>query len=88
MRIFFRALVLVAALPFVVPYAPAADEAAQSERTERMVNLCKVWGTVRYFHPYLAYKDIDWDAALVEALPKVQAAKAESEYRSDRKSVV
>jgi C-terminal processing protease CtpA/Prc len=47
-----------------------------------MVSLCKVWGTVRYLHPYLAYKDIDWDAALVEALPKAEAAKDDDEFRA------
>jgi hypothetical protein len=41
-----------------------------------------VWGTVRYLHPYLAYKDIDWDAALLETLPKVEAAKDDEAYRA------
>ena len=31
----------------------------------------KVWGVVKYFHPYLAYREIDWDKALVEAIPRV-----------------
>jgi len=40
-----------------------------------------VWGTIKYFHPYLAYRDdIDWDAALVAAIPNVNAAKDTAEY--------
>ena len=35
----------------------------------------KLWVTIQYFHPYLAYrKDIDWDQALLDALPKIRAA--------------
>ncbi|WP_164008922.1 S41 family peptidase [Pyxidicoccus trucidator] len=37
--------------------------------------LGRVWGTVKYVHPALAFRDVDWDAALVEALPRATAAK-------------
>lgn len=53
-----------------------ADEA----RVVRLVGLAKVWGAVKYFHPFLAYRDIDWDKALVETIPKVEAAKTPQEY--------
>jgi hypothetical protein len=53
---------------------------AEREQVERLANVCKVWGTCRYLHPYLAYKDIDWDAALIKALPNILAAKQEEEY--------
>jgi C-terminal processing protease CtpA/Prc len=62
------------------PLCAADASAPETERTERLAQLCKVWGTVRYLHPYLAYKDIDWDADLVKALPKVMAAKNTEEY--------
>jgi C-terminal processing protease CtpA/Prc len=51
-------------------------------RVARLVGLAKVWGTVKYFHPYLAYRDIDWDKALIETIPKVNAAKTAREYQS------
>ena len=57
-------------------------------RVERLVNLCKLWGAIKYFHPYLAYKDIDWDAALVKAIPKVQAAKTTGEYAAAVQSLL
>jgi C-terminal processing protease CtpA/Prc len=50
------------------------------EQLRRLSTLGKVWGTVRYQHPYLAYKDIDWDAALIKALPKIEAAKTPEEF--------
>jgi C-terminal processing protease CtpA/Prc len=45
-----------------------------------LTHLAKLWGTVHYLHPYLAYKEIDWDAALVRAIPGVRAAKTPDEY--------
>jgi C-terminal processing protease CtpA/Prc len=45
-----------------------------------MTQLGRLWGTVRYLHPYLMDRDVDWDAALVAALPKVEAAKSREEY--------
>src|SRR5262245_10946841 len=53
---------------------------ATREQLQRLVTVCKVWGTIRYQHPFLAYQDIDWDAALVKALPKVEAAKTNEEF--------
>ena len=44
--------------------------------------MAKVWGTVKYFHPYLAYRDIDWDKALIETIPKVNAAKTPQDYQA------
>jgi C-terminal processing protease CtpA/Prc len=75
-------ILLVLAAPFSDSRACAADPKLNAKATERLVTLCKVWGTVRYLHPYLAYKDIDWDAALIASLPKVEAAKDETEFRA------
>jgi hypothetical protein len=45
------------------------------DHIERLVSLANVWCAVEFLHPYLAYRrDIDWDLALVHALPKVLAA--------------
>ncbi|HKG59483.1 MAG TPA: S41 family peptidase [Pyrinomonadaceae bacterium] len=51
-------------------------------RIERLAGLAKVWGTVKYFHPFLAYRDIDWDKALIETIPKVNAAKSPQDYQA------
>ena len=50
--------------------------------TERLAGLCRVWGAAKYFHPWTAYKDVDWDAALVAAIPKVRAAQNGGEYKA------
>src|SRR5215213_7638145 len=51
-------------------------------RIERLAGLAKVWGTVKYFHPFLAYRDIDWDKALIEAIPKVNVARSGQDYEA------
>ncbi len=52
-----------------------------SNPNDRLLNVARLWVTVKYFHPYLAYKqEIDWDRALVDALPRLIAAKTRDEY--------
>jgi C-terminal processing protease CtpA/Prc len=48
--------------------------------TERLAALGRLWGAIKYFHPYLAYKNIDWDGALVRAIPQIRAARTPNEY--------
>jgi C-terminal processing protease CtpA/Prc len=57
-------------------------KSAEDVRVARLAGVAKVWGTVKYFHPYLAYREIDWDKALIETIPKVSAAKTPQEYET------
>src|SRR5687767_8991497 len=59
-----------------------ASTSAEDVRVARLVGLAKVWGGVKYFHPYLASREIDWDKALVETLPKVNGARTPQEYEA------
>jgi C-terminal processing protease CtpA/Prc len=65
-------------------------EARTLERVqiERLASLCRLWGSAKVFHPYLAYRDVDWDAALVRAIPKVQAAQSTAEYSAAIQSML
>ncbi|MGH8692841.1 MAG: S41 family peptidase [Burkholderiales bacterium] len=67
-----------------LPYAPRVQAQAANDavRIERLAALGRLWGAIKFFHPYLAYKDIDWDKALVETIPKVNEAKSADEYRA------
>ena len=60
----------------------ASGQNHEDARIARLAGLAKVWGTVKYFHPYLAYREIDWDKALIETIPKVNAAKTSQEYQT------
>ncbi len=57
-------------------------QAPQTSEQEKLVAVGKLWVTIKYFHPYLAYRDIDWDQALVRALPAIRAASSTSEYET------
>jgi len=48
-------------------------------RTDALVKLAEVWSAVRYQHPHLMLRDVDWDGALVRAVPKVREAKTHDE---------
>jgi C-terminal processing protease CtpA/Prc len=52
--------------------APAAS--ATARRIDRLVHLARLWGTVRYFHPYVAYRDLDLDGALTAAIDRTYAS--------------
>ena len=66
--------IVVAAVVLAGP-TPAAQ-------VEHLAGLARVWGYVRYVHPAMATSGLDWDAALVRALPAVEAAETEEAYRS------
>ena len=73
-------LILLSALCLDARAQAAAPSSTDNARVERLVGLAKLWAAAKYFHPYLAYREVDWDRALVEAIPKVQAAKTPQEY--------
>ena len=60
----------------VVLVAPPLDR-----QTTHLVGLARVWGYVKYTHPAMATSSLDWDAALVRALPAVENATSDAEYR-------
>lgn len=70
---------VLVALGLWLPIA-ASQARPGTARTERLAALGKLWASVKYFHPFLAYKDINWDAALLAALPKAAAARDAEEY--------
>jgi C-terminal processing protease CtpA/Prc len=74
-----RALLCLLLLPGVPPVL-AYPSGVQQPDVDRLTRVAKLWGTVRYLHPYLAYREIDWDAALVRALPAIRSARTPQEY--------
>ena len=64
-----------------VASSPAAAR-DQARRLKRLSALAALWGEVRYFHPTLATREIDWDRALVDAIPRVEAAGDTTQYRA------
>jgi hypothetical protein len=74
---------LAPARPQLIPQSVVPQSVApaiSAGDVERLTHLGKLWGTVRYLHPFLAYREIDWDGALVRSIPAVRAAKTPAEY--------
>lgn len=65
-----------------VPAKPGA------ERIERLSGLFRLWGIVKFFHPYVVRGVVDWDAPLLKAIPKVEAAKTGDEFRAAVESMM
>jgi C-terminal processing protease CtpA/Prc len=76
-RFKMRRVISIALLLMCVAATHAQTE---SIRIERLAGLAKVWNVVKFYHPFLADRKIDWDKALIEAIPKVNAARTDSEY--------
>jgi C-terminal processing protease CtpA/Prc len=57
----------------------AAFPLQASTETERLAALARVWATAEFLDPDVVFGEIDWDAALIHAIPKVRAAKSDEE---------
>ncbi len=80
-RILISVVVALVLAPPLLPARAAQDSLNSTTPTERLASLGKLWGAVKFFHPYPAYKDIDWDAALIKAIPQIKAAETMEKYR-------
>lgn len=54
---------------------------AQEElrQTDKLVQLAKVWGFLKYYHPQVSKGKFDWDKELVNIIPKLEKANNKNE---------
>jgi C-terminal processing protease CtpA/Prc len=83
----YRCLLAAAAL-FSSSLCFAAPGNDFPSEANRLLATARLWSTVNYFHPYLAYRDLDWDGTLVAALPKIRMARTPAEYESALRAMV
>jgi C-terminal processing protease CtpA/Prc len=67
---------VLAAAGLLLALAGPADS-----QTTRLAGLARVWGQVKYVHPAMAISRIDWDAALIRAIPATESAGTAEDYR-------
>lgn len=70
---FIRCAVLLVVLPVLTVSAATRD-------VERLATLARVWAAVKYLHPAMLLTQIDWDGALIRAIPRVRAATTDDEF--------
>ena len=59
---------------------PALTESQSPDEVSRLAELGQVWGFLKYFHPGVATGTINWDSAVVDAVPRVRAARSTADY--------
>ncbi|MGC1380448.1 MAG: S41 family peptidase [Candidatus Baltobacteraceae bacterium] len=84
----FSALLAVSIAFVASPSGRAAQAPAAPSPDERLFSLARLWGDVRYFDPWMAYRDIDWDAAALAAIPEVENASSSEAYRAAMQSML
>lgn len=56
------------------------DDTLSEFQIRNLATFCKVWGFLKYYHPYPSKKDVDWDKVLIENYPKVISASTKEEF--------
>jgi Peptidase family S41 len=59
-----------------------AQSPTPTPRTQRLAEIGRLWGRLKWVHPALAEGNIDWDRQLVEILPVMAAAETLEAQRS------
>lgn len=80
-RLLFVVLSLFLVLGMLFGVRVPAMASPTPQQVQRLAGLAKLWGAVKFFHPYVTEQSIDWDAALVQTIPKVESAESPEEYR-------
>ncbi|MBI3791203.1 MAG: hypothetical protein HY275_10040 [Gemmatimonadetes bacterium] len=60
--------------------AVRATAMTSPSRADRLATLGRVWSAAAYFHPFLAHRDLDWDAAFVAAYRRMHGALTTDEF--------
>ncbi|MDZ4795087.1 MAG: hypothetical protein SGI83_12475 [Bacteroidota bacterium] len=57
-----------------------SQSSLNKDQINRIAEAGKVWGYIKYYHPYLQYKNISWDSAFAATVPGILAAKNKEDY--------
>jgi C-terminal processing protease CtpA/Prc len=63
------------------------SQSLNNDQINRLADAGKVWGYLKYFHPFLQYKNISWDSAFSATVPKILASKNKTEYEESLKEL-
>jgi len=57
--------------------------AADLNETQRLAGLCRVWGFIKYYNNNVSQGGVDWNQALLDAIPPVKAASGGDMYQNE-----
>lgn len=72
-------LFLLAAVVLLNTTALAQPVSYTPAQIERVAKLSELYGHIKFFHPYLGYKPINWDSAFAATAPLVANAKTDDQ---------
>jgi C-terminal processing protease CtpA/Prc len=61
----------------------AGIPAADLNETQRLAGLCRVWGFLKYYNNNVSRGGVDWNQALLDAIPGVKAAADDDMYQHE-----
>src|SRR5688500_4440004 len=65
-----------------------SQQSYTKDQINRLADAGKVWGYLKYYHPYLQYKNINWDSAFSTSVPKILEARNNKEYEISLKNLL
>ncbi len=57
-------------------------DSVSGKQIKKLSTFCKIWGFLKYYHPYPSSKDVDWDKTLVDNYQKVKESKSKAEFNN------
>ncbi len=69
-------------LLFLVSNFSFSQQLLTTGQINRLADAGKVFGYIKYFHPYLQYKNINWDSAFAANVEGIIQAKNKTEYEA------
>lgn len=57
-----------------------AQQSLTTKQINRLADAGKVYGYIKYFHPYMQYQSINWDSIFVSKVDEIIQAKNRNEY--------
>jgi hypothetical protein len=67
-------------LLLILSSASFAQQSLTKEQINRLADAGKVYGIVKYFHPYLQYNTLNWDSVFAANVEGIIGAKSKEEY--------
>jgi len=79
MRLVVSQLAMTCFLGGALPSVAAIAQTPALTHTDALVELCHVWSTVKFLDPQLMEREVDWDGALVRAIPRMREVRSRDE---------
>jgi hypothetical protein len=67
-------------LSLVISSVSFSQQSYTKDQINRLADAGKVWGYIKYYHPYLQYKKINWDSAFAALVPDILIARNKNDY--------